>query len=556
MKRDLKSFSDRTFDLLIIGGGIYGACTAWEAALRGLSVGLIERHDFAGATSAHSQKIIHGGFRYLQHADFKRMRESIRERKNLMRIAPHLVHPLPVLIPTYGHGLRSKNILSWALKIYDQVSWDRNKGMKDSQKNIPPGHVLSKKQVLELFENFPHTELTGAGVFYDGQIYNSERLVFSFLHSAEDQGVDLANYVQAIDFIRTKETIKGVLAKDLLSGDEFPIQAKLVLNTSGPWVYQVLGLLNFSQFQKQIPWIKCFNVIVPKLFQDYAVGLYGQNKYQDRDAVLNKGARLFFVIPWRDYSIVGTSLSYFTGNPDNLKVTESEIHAFLDDFNLACPGASLQLKNVSFIHQGFLPTEGHAEKIADPQISKKYKILDHRKDGLQGLISVIGVKYTTARDVAQKTIDHVFEHLGKKSPESVSAITPIYGGNIENFNSFLKNAFKHCSDGISENAMRSLILNWGSAYPEVLKLCDPSHPIHDDTLIRAQVLYGVREEMARKLSDIILRRTELGTAGYPGDDVLAACAQTMGRELKWTSEKMQDEMEEVKKIYKVNGSFL
>ncbi len=553
MKRNLTQLTQQIYDLVIIGGGIYGACVAWDAVLRGLSVALIEKEDFGSATSANSQKIIHGGFRYLQHADFKRMRESIRERTTLMKIAPHLVHPLPVLIPTSGHGMKSKSLFSMALAIYDAVSFDRNRAM-DVSKHISRGYTLSKTEVLKLLPKMPSEELTGAAVFYDAQVHNSERLTISFLRSAEKKGLHCANYVKAVSFLRKEKVIHGVEAEDVLTGEKFSIQSKMVVNTAGPWVYKVLGLLEEYRDRQKFPLVKSINLVTPLLFDRYAVGIYGKNKFYDKDALINKGSRLFFVTPWRNHSVVGTALSYYDKNPDDLKVSQEDIQEFLNDFNQACPLAQLTLKDISWIHSGFLPSSGVNPKAGNVQISKKYEILDHRTEGLHGLISTIGVKYTTARDVAEKIVDKVFEIKGQKPPKSSSSITPIYGGDIQQFNEYLQEAVRTLKvQGLDSEEVKSLIYNYGAAHSEVLKYTciekEDSNLLPSLSLLKAQVIHGVREEMAQKLSDIILRRTELGSAGNPGEETLNFCADVMSQELGWSLEKKQIELNEMKKIY-------
>ncbi len=553
MKRNLTQLTQVTYDLLIIGGGIYGACVAWDAVLRGLSVALVEGRDFGGATSANSQKIIHGGFRYLQHADFKRMRESIRERTTLMKIAPHLVHPLPVLIPTSGHGMKSKSLFSIALSIYDAVSFDRNWDV-DASKHIPRGYTLSKNEVLRLLPKMPSEDLTGAAVFHDAQVYNSERLTLSFLKSAQKKGLHCANYVKITGFLRKTDAVCGVEVEDTLTAEKFSIQSRMVVNTAGPWVYRVLGLLEEYRDRQKFPLVKSINLVTPLLFDRYAVGIYGKNKFYDKDALINKGSRLFFITPWRNRSVVGTALSYYDKNPDDLKVTQEDVQEFLTDFNQACPLAQLTLKDVSWIHSGFLPSSGVNPKAGNVQISKKYQILDHRTQGLHGLISTVGVKYTTARDVAEKVVDKVFEIRGEKSSSSMSAITPVDGGNIEQLNQYLEEAIEKLrGQGLRAEEVQSLIYNYGSTHSEVLKYTRNEKEDHklspSLSLLKAQVVYGVREEMAQKLSDIILRRTELGSAGNPGEEILKFCADVMGEELGWTLEKKQRELSEMQKIY-------
>ena len=194
MRRDLKALSATLYDLIIIGGGIHGLSAAWDAALRGLKVALIEQGDFGGATSANSFKIVHGGLRYLQHLNFKRMRMSIGERSHLMRLAPHLVSPLPFLVPCYGHGIKGPEALRAALAVNDMVSADRNKHL-DPAVHLPGGHLLSREGCLEQFPGLMANGLTGAAVFYDGQMYDSERLCLEFALSASDAGrCDRASY--------------------------------------------------------------------------------------------------------------------------------------------------------------------------------------------------------------------------------------------------------------------------------------------------------------------------------------------------------------------------
>ncbi|MFZ1747563.1 MAG: FAD-dependent oxidoreductase, partial [Nitrospirales bacterium] len=237
MTRNLPRLANARYDVAVVGGGIYGACVAWDASLRGLSVVLLEQGDIGSGTSANSLKIIHGGFRYLQHGDFTRMRESIQEQMALMRIAPHLVHPLPVLIPTYGHGLRGKEVFACALAINDLIGFDRNR-LDDPQKHIPRGRILSRSRVLELLPNIPDAHLTGGGVFHDGMVYNSERLLLSFLHSAESMGAEVANYVKVVGYLKTNDQVRGLEAEDRLSGERFQVEANVVVNACGPWLDQ------------------------------------------------------------------------------------------------------------------------------------------------------------------------------------------------------------------------------------------------------------------------------------------------------------------------------
>jgi glycerol-3-phosphate dehydrogenase len=236
MIRDVSRLASSSFDLVVIGGGIYGACAAWDATLRGLSVALVERGDFAHATSAQSLKVVHGGLRYLQHADLRRLRVSDRERTILMRIAPHLVDRLPVLLPTYRTGIQRRPIIAAALAMHELLSCDRNLGVGDPSKRIPHARLVSRDVCLSFAPGLPKEELTGGAVYYDGQMYNSERLCLAFVRSAAEHGACVANYFEAAAFLRRGDRITGIVGTDLSTGAAIEIAATAVLNAAGPWV--------------------------------------------------------------------------------------------------------------------------------------------------------------------------------------------------------------------------------------------------------------------------------------------------------------------------------
>ena len=554
MKRNLLALTDSVYDLLVVGGGIYGACVARDAALRGLSVALVEKSDFGAATSANSLKIIHGGLRYLQHADFMRMRESVKEQQVLMRIAPHLVHPLPVLIPTYGHWLQGKEAFALALLANHWISFDRDRLVR-SQSCLPRGRVISKSEVLQLAPGIRQQGLTGGAIFYDAQLSNSERLIFAFLRSAEQAGAQLANYTEVKGFLKEKDTVIGVEASDTLTGDQLQIRAKTVVNTCGPWVSSILDSLRGRTAQQsngQVFFAKAMNLLTRPFFPRHAVGVAGKNRYNDTDAVLNKGNRFLFITPWRGFSLIGTAQIAYDGHPEDCKASDEEIENFLREVNLAYPAADLKREDIVFVHSGLLPSSGICRTTGDVQVTKHYQIHDHRGEGIKGLLSVVGVKYTTARRVAEKVVDRVFESWGHKPPQSPASYTPLHGGRIEQFESFLRANIKNRPSSLSEEAMSHLVGNYGSAYQDVLQYLNvPRASTSGDrcTVLRAEVLHGIRDEMAQKLSDVVFRRTDLGTAGHPGDEALRVCADVMSAELGWNLSRTQHELQDVNKIF-------
>ncbi|HDK35893.1 MAG TPA: glycerol-3-phosphate dehydrogenase/oxidase, partial [Bacteroidetes bacterium] len=472
MKRDLNQLTQKEFDIVLVGGGIYGVMTAWDAALRGLRVALIESGDFGGATSSNSLKIIHGGLRYIQHADIRRMRESIRERRIMMKIAPHLVYPLEFVIPTYGHFIKGPEAMFVALKINDLVSFDRNT-LPDSQKHLPAGKIISREECLRRIPGVDEENLSGGAVWYDAQLYNSERMIFSILHSAVDAGVAAANYVAAKDFIREENRVAGVLAEDQLSGDRFEIRGKLVVNTTGPWINKMLNRLKKGTHPGEVTLAKMMNIVTKPLFDGYSVGVYSKYEYKDRDAVISKGSRLYFITPWRNLSLIGTAQMAYEGDPDEFRITHEDIEIFMKEINEAYPTANLTFKDVRFYYGGLLPIKADYNDPRNVTLTKHYRFIDHKKeDGIDGLLSVVSVKYTTARDVSEKLVNLALQKLGLKNRPSKTAETPVYGGDIDHSKAYLQDVLENSPDGFSRDVMRHLVINYGTAYRDILQIAE------------------------------------------------------------------------------------
>lgn len=548
MKRDPIKLTNTTYDLLIIGAGINGACAAWDAALRGLSVAIIDKGDFGAATSANSLKVIHGGLRYLQKADISRMRMSIRERSSLMRIAPHFINSFPCLIPTYGHYKQGREIMRLALKINDIIGFDRNQHI-DSKKIIPAGRIISKEDCLGFFPYFNNKGLKGGAIWYDCQVHNSERLTLSFLLSAANAGTDLCNYVEVKDFIKKGNKILGVKAIDILNNQKLEIQANMILNVTGPWSYKIMDLCksNGSYNENRSNLALAINLVSKQSIVKAAVGVKSKTP-REHDAVCG-GNRFMFIMPWGKSTLFGTSYKIFYDNVDNYSVSEELLQELLDEFNEVCPGLGLSFENISFYHRGIIPINRRVNPDMSALLLENHKIIDHEiSDGISGLISIVGIKYTTARYVAEKAVDLVFQKLRKNSPNCETDKIPIYGGEIE--------CSQNNSDNfhVSKETENRLMQNYGSRYKDVLRYAQ-SDPLwaealdKDSYILRCEILHAVRAEMAVKLSDVVFRRTDMGTINCPSTRQLEITSQIMGEELSWNKKKQQDEISEVLHTY-------
>ncbi|TAN39088.1 MAG: glycerol-3-phosphate dehydrogenase/oxidase [Verrucomicrobia bacterium] len=547
MQRDLKRLADETFDLLIIGGGINGLATAWDASLRGLKVALIEKSDFGGQTSSATLKIIHGGLRYLQHLDFRRMRESIRERSALLRLAPHLASPMPFLVPTYGHLMQGMEVMAAAMLMNDLISCDRNRDQPDPDRRLPSGHYLSRRATLDLAPGISEKGLTGGVIFYDGQMYNSERLTFSFALSASAAGAQLANYVAAIRLLRKGAHVTGARCRDLETGAEFDVRATITANMSGPWSDIVLGLLERPDPPRRVVRSKGIQIVAPQLYDKVAVAV--PSAYVDPDAVLARGTRNFFITPWRGTSLIGTTDTVYEGDPDAFRITDRDIRDFVAEINQSLPCAKLTREQVPFAFGGLRPI---TEKNIDTgsTVARKYEIYDHEQDlKIGGLLSVIGVKYTTARFLAEQVVDATFQKLGKTSPRCVTLERPLAGGKTGVWADFERATLAAAPAGISGTTMRHLAHSYGTDYQLVLDLAAREAgaaalvPGAEEVIV-AEILHAIRNESARKLEDVVLRRTDLGTQGQPSAAALAACADLMARELGWDTARRAREIAE------------
>ncbi|MFQ5759443.1 MAG: glycerol-3-phosphate dehydrogenase/oxidase, partial [Acidiferrobacterales bacterium] len=543
------------FDVVVVGGGIYGACVAWEAVLRGLSVALVEQCDFGWGTSSNMHRIAHGGFRYLQNADIKRMRESIRERKNLIRIAPHLVHPLPFLVPTYRRGLQQRRIMRVALKLYDLVAFDRNKGILDPQKRIPAGRLVSRAECLRLVPSIAEEEVTGGAVWYDGKIDSPDRLTLEFVRSAVEEGACVANYVRVTGVLEKRSQIRGVRATDLLTGRELDLQARLIINATGPWMNSVLDLIRGGRRGRRLRFIRSINVVTRPLTNDnHGVAVKVPHRGV-RNGVHDGCCLRYFIVPWRGRAIAGSLDVLEHTDPDTCEVRADELEGVVERINAACPRAALTPDEVSRVHVGLLPLAEKGPQQDPYNAAQHYQITDHKQqEGIEGFISVVGVKYTTARDVAQKAVDLALTQLALRNRPSRSAETPLFGGHIEELETFVRAGLNERPHGLDEDVIQQLIRNHGSDYHNVLR--PVSGAPHwgqrlspTTTVLQAQVVYAVREEMAQKLADVVLRRTELGVLGHPGSHTLRVCAKIMAQELGWSSSRAEQELDETEALF-------
>lgn len=548
MYKNLDKLHNTTFDVVIVGGGIHGGALAAAAATAGWRVALLEKGDFAHSTSANSLKIVHGGIRYLQHGDIKRMRESIVSRRDMMQLAPHLVKPLRCLMPTSGHGIKGRETMRLAFALYDLIAWDRNRGLHPTNR-LPGTAGLSREEVKLMVPGLADTKLSGGAVWYDAIALDSERLVLEYIKEAVRYGAEVANYLEVTEVKMQGERVAAVVARDLASGRELTISCRTVVNAAGPWLERLAGASSQGGQQR---WAMAMNLVVrKKLFDGVAVGLEGYTEFTDKDALIKRGKRLFFFVPWEErYTMIGTTYVACSEDPDRFSLKRQSVAAMVDDINKIYPPACLSMDEVTSSHAGLLPMKGEAGSGDSVQLDKSSTIVDHGSvDGRQGLFSIKGVKYTTAPDIAAKMVKLLAKErwLGACTASRYQQRSPQYldfgptisrlGGDYEKVRNHLGNRY-----GSDWRQVFAIVVREGGE-PSSLWLLD------EPPLLRAELLYFIEQEMAVTLADVVFRRTNIGAAECPSQEVLVILTEAMATRLGWDESERERQQVAVREVF-------
>ncbi|MGH8659148.1 MAG: FAD-dependent oxidoreductase [Gammaproteobacteria bacterium] len=382
-----------SYDLIIVGGGIYGSMLLLESARRGLRGLLIEKKDFGSGTSFNSLRIIHGGMRYLQAFDLPRFFESVRERRWYMQVFPQLVKPLPCLMPLYGEGLRRKSVFRLALIVNDALSASRNKGVRRDQK-LPAGMIISREDALRRFPMLDSAGMQGAAVWYDGCLPDSQRLLIEVLRWSCDLGSTALNYMEGTQLVRVGDVITGVVARDNVTGQDHEYSVGVVINAAGPWCNDV---------------VKRFGCDQPNIFHSLAWNILLDCEPRTEYAVAvtprRRAAQTYFVHPWKGMMLAGTGHAPWHGGADDPAPTREMIDRFLSDLNAALPKLNIGRRNILHIFSGLLPARGPGSA----QLTSRPVFVDHgEQGGPHGIYSVSGIKFTTARAVAHRLLKRIF----------------------------------------------------------------------------------------------------------------------------------------------------
>lgn len=532
MQRDFQALEQTPFDLAIIGGGATGAAIALDASLRGLRVALIDKGDFSAATSAGSSKLIHGGLRYLAQGHIKDVREGLRERRHWQRMAKHLVHPLPFTVPVYENGAPRRSILKLGLYLYDLLSFDRNRGTDVMQKM--PGHrSLTAAQIRGLVPDLaPHSKadgkLTGGLLYHDGQMLSPERLCLAMLRTAMEAGAVAVNYAEATDFIYDGERICGVHVKDGLGRKTAELRAALSINAAGPWADMVMHKATKDKTQKKLVRSKGIHIVTRNLTRGAALAAPVDGEH-------------LFVLPWMGCSVLATTDTKFDDAPDKAEVDMDDIDALLAKTNRVLPHAQLTRDDILYSYVGLRPLVADIDTPIEATygLSRGSEIYDHgTKDGVFGLISALGGKWTTARRLGEETVDLAFEKLGRTPPHKRSANTILSCSPRQNLSVFMDEMRAQFSD-VETAQLDVLSRLYGRLLPQMMASDIKGLAPLDDPILAKRIAFALDHEMAVSLSDVVLRRLVEGQMGAFGPKQIDAIAAYMAARLDWSEAEMK-----------------
>jgi glycerol-3-phosphate dehydrogenase len=522
----LASLERDSFDLVVVGGGITGAGVALDAASRGYSVALLERNDFAAGTSSRSSKLIHGGLRYLQNFDLGLVREALLERSLLVKLAPHLVRPLPLLVPSF-EGKRPDRLVGVGLNMYDVMAWRR--GREDGEEWSPARHrIIEGAEAVELAPALESREPTAAYLFYDCQT-DDVRMVLSVLGEAERFGTVIANRCEAAGLVERDGRAVGVLARDTETGAEFEVSATNIINATGVWADQLRPdeLYGHEEMPRIRP-SRGTHVTMSREQLPVEVGVI----------VPAGSGRTIFVLPWLGRTLVGTTDNDYEGPLDHVPASDGDIAYLLDAVN-SYFATDIQPDDLTGAYAGVRPLISTGDPKKSVDISRRAELYETSS----GLVTITGGKFTTWRRMAKSAVDRIVEREGREAPCRTHEI-PI--GQPEDAAALPE------VPGVDEDSRAHLAARYGHAARDVLRLAVAAPQLAaritpDLPDLVAECAFAAGHEQARSVADVLLRRTRAGLldarALAPADSEGARrAARAVAGELGWDEARIEQEL--------------
>lgn len=512
------------FDVIIIGGGINGAGIARDAAGRGLRVCLVEKGDFCSATSRWSSRLIHGGLRYLEHAEFGLVRESLAERQALLDTAPHLVRPLPLLLPIYRGARRGAMAIRAGLWLYDLLAVGSS---------LPRHRMLDAAGALQTLPQIEIRGLAAAAAYHDAQVTFPERLVLENLLAARARGAELHPYTRAERVLVEAGRVIGVSVCDTRSGRTATVKAPLVVNAAGPWVDRLIGSIAGERMRRFVGGTKGTHIVTDRLPGSPEVACYAEAATDGRP---------FFVIPWNELTLIGTTDIPFDGDPGEARADAAEIDYLLAETARLFPRAGLTRSAIHYCYTGVRPLPSLPAGKDPAAITRRHHLRHHRTVA-RGLYSVIGGKLTTYRHLAEQVVDRLARKVNRDLGRCVTDREPLPGA--------LSDPAPLCAEltghaGLGVPAAVRLVSLYGTRAMQVAELIRRKPVLGREICPRrhalaAEIVFALEQEQATTLADVIMRRTMLGLGADLGAGALDGALDVARRELGWNETRIAEE---------------
>jgi glycerol-3-phosphate dehydrogenase len=534
----LATLEREEFDVVVIGGGITGAGVALDAASRGYTVALVEKADYASGTSSRSSKLVHGGLRYLQNFDLGLVREALLERQLLTNLAPHLVKPLPLLVPAFD-GARPDRLLGVGLNMYDVMAKERLRGRDDDEWSPARHRTISAEETVELLPALAPREPTSAYLFYDCQT-DDARLVLTVLGEAERFGAVCCNAVTVTGLVEREGRAAGVLCRDAVDGGEFELTASNVVNATGVWADRLRP--DELHGEAEVPTIRPSRGTHVTLSQATLPVVGG--------AIVPAGeGRSIFVLPWLGRTLIGTTDNNYEGDVDHVPPAEDDVEYLLaatNDFF----GSSLGVDDLTGAYAGVRPLISTGDPKKSVDISRKAELYETSS----GMVTITGGKLTTWRRMAKLAVDRIVEREGRDAPCRTHEIPLGMEASVEELPDV---------EGVGEDTKQMLVGRYGHAAHDVLAIAATAAPLAqrispDLPDLVAEGVFAARREQARSLTDVLMRRTRLGLLDAtrltaPDAEGPRVVAQTMAEELGWDEDRIEAELDTWRRVAAAEG---
>lgn len=543
---NLRRLDAEAFDLLVIGGGITGACLAYDAATRGIRTALIEKADFGHATSSASSKLLHGGIRFLQQLRLDKVRESAFERVYFQNLAPHLCHYVPFLVPTFP-GLKSgRAFLAAGAAAYTTVSLGQNRKARYPQIKVPRPKIVGRDEVIRrvpwLGSDWPGT---GALLLPECHMKSSERMTLALINAAADAGAVVANYTRARK-IDVRNDRVGPVTVTTEEGENLEISARIVANCGGPWLGEIDGIASNRSPSPISSFFRGSHVVLDNLEIDCALALPTPQKIQ---GVAGRGGRHVFLIPWRNRVLLGTSYAQHDADIDRVVPTDADITQLLDAVNSAIGSTLLNEEHIVHAFAGIYPITAASVDNEQYQGASDFIVTDHGKTGgPHGYFSVFGAKFTTARKLAELACNAIGEQIDRKIGSCITRASTVETADIPDPKAYCDEVASRYREYVDRSTVQHLYDTFGRDLEKVMAIAvDAPHQFEQIAANRSDILaeatYSARHEMVVHLEDLIFRRTGIGTIGNPGRNAIEQCATLVGAELDWTEKRIEAEVE-------------